>query len=417
MTTSKISGPRSNRREETQKLTDWRWVRLGDCVAKIGSGFTPLGGHAVYQSSGAPLIRSQNVHMNRFEPNGLAFISDEQSAEMESSQVLAGDVLLNITGASIGRVCVAPTEYCPANVNQHVCIIRSDGTLDSELLSFYFASHEFQKFIMSSQAGATRQALTKAMIEKFRVPYAELSEQRRIAAQLREQMTAVEHARAAVQAQLDAAQTLPAALLRAVFESGKWKWLRIDELTETCSGTTPSRSRQDFYGGRIPWVKTGELVDGIIHDTEEHITETALRETSLRLLPKNTLLIAMYGQGQTRGRTALLACEATTNQACYAILPNEHFDPKFLQLWFQFSYARLRQASEGRGGNQSNFNGKVLGAEKVPLPTIPEQQAIITRLDAELTAVRTLVETLETRLAEIELLPPALLRRAFNGEN
>ena len=399
--------------EKSNTQNGWRWIRLGDHVAKIGSGFTPLGGHKVYQTSGTPLIRSQNVHMNRFEPDGLAFISDDQNGEMESSKVLAGDVLLNITGASIGRVCVAPAKYSPANVNQHVCIIRGDGSLNSEFLSFYFASHEFQKFIMSSQAGATRQALTKTMIENFRVPFAELDEQRRIVSRLREQMAEVERARAAVQAQLDAAAILPTALLRSVFESRKWKWIRVDELTDTCSGTTPSRSRQDFYGGKIPWVKTGELVDGIIHDTGEHLTETALHETSLRLLPKNTLLIAMYGQGQTRGRTALLACEATTNQACFAILPNEKFDPKFLQLWFQFSYARLRQASEGRGGNQSNFNGKVLGAEQVPLPPIPEQHAIVARLDAELTAARTLVETLETRLAEIELLPATLLRDAF----
>jgi type I restriction enzyme S subunit len=167
----------------------------------------------------------------------------------------------------------------------------------------------------------------------------------------------------------------------------------------------------------VPWVKTGELVDGIIHDTKEHITETALRETSLRLLPKHTLLIAMYGQGQTRGRTALLACEATTNQACFAILPNDKFETKFLQLWFQFSYARLRQASEGRGGNQSNFNGKVLGAEKVPLPPVSEQRAIIKRLDSELSAAQQICATLETRLAEIERLPAALLRTAFNGHN
>jgi type I restriction enzyme S subunit len=113
----------------------------------------------------------------------------------------------------------------------------------------------------------------------------------------------------------------------------------------------------------------------------------------------------------------LLACEATTNQACFAILPNDNFDPNFLQLWFQFSYARLRQASNGRGGNQSNFNGKVLGAEKVPLPPIPEQRAIAARLAAEATAARTLVEKLEMRLAEIELLPATLLRSAFSQQN
>ena len=90
--------------------TGWRWVRLGDHVTKVGSGVTPLGGHASYKRAGIPLIRSQNVHLNRFNPDGLAFISTEQDAEMETSRVQPGDVLLNITGASIGRVCVVPTE-------------------------------------------------------------------------------------------------------------------------------------------------------------------------------------------------------------------------------------------------------------------------------------------------------------------
>src|SRR5207245_1195041 len=101
------------------------------------------------------------VHMNRFAPDGLVYITVDQDAEMEGSRVQPNDVLLNITGASIGRVCVVPDELCPANVNQHVSIIRLDDTLSPHFVAYYLASPKFQEFIDDSQAGATRQALTK----------------------------------------------------------------------------------------------------------------------------------------------------------------------------------------------------------------------------------------------------------------
>ena len=148
----------------------WQWVRLGDHVTKVGSGITPRGGQASYQRSGVPLIRSQNVHMNRFVAEGIAFISPEQDEQMEGSRVFPEDILLNITGASIGRVCVVPQEVCPANVNQHVSIIRGDGSFDPAFISHFLSIPDFQKQILDSQAGATRQALTKTLIEDFRIP-------------------------------------------------------------------------------------------------------------------------------------------------------------------------------------------------------------------------------------------------------
>ncbi len=127
--------------EQNQELpAGWRWVRLSDHIRKIGSGLTPSGGQSVYVASGIPLIRSQNVLMNGFTTEGLAYISSDIDEEMSQSRVYEGDVLLNITGASIGRVCVAPAELCPANVNQHVCIIRTNGSIDSRFLAYYLSS-------------------------------------------------------------------------------------------------------------------------------------------------------------------------------------------------------------------------------------------------------------------------------------
>ncbi len=200
------------------QASGWETVRLGDFVSKIGSGITPSGGQAVYVDEGIPLIRSQNVHPMHFEPAGLAFITVEQDEAMRLSRVEPGDVLLNITGASIGRACVVPRERCPANVNQHVSIIRSEpDAFDSDFLCAFLCHPTFQRFIWESQAGATRPALTKEMIEQFQVPKPAIADQRRIAADLGHKLAAAEGVIARCREELAAIESLPAALLREAF--------------------------------------------------------------------------------------------------------------------------------------------------------------------------------------------------------
>ena len=204
----------------------WKWIRLGDHVTKIGSGITPRGGYATYLKSGIPLIRSQNIHMNRFDYEGLAHISEEQDKAMKLSRVLQSDVLLNITGASIGRVCIVPSKLCPANVNQHVVIIRTDGSFEPTFLAYYISNPDFQKYILDTEVGATRQALTKTSIEDFKIPLPPLPEQKRIVGIVSDRLSTIDKARAATEAQLKTAKALPAAYLRQVFDSPeaqKWK--------------------------------------------------------------------------------------------------------------------------------------------------------------------------------------------------
>jgi type I restriction enzyme S subunit len=190
---------------------------LGQHVTKIGSGITPRGGQSTYLDTGIALIRSQNVHVNRFVRDGLAYISTEQDHRMRGTRVLPGDVLLNITGASIGRACVVPTELCPANVNQHVSIVRCKATVLPAFLSYYIACPSTQQLIAAAQAGATKQALTKTMIAALPIPIPPLDEQRRIGAILSEQMAAAERTRMMLEQELKTISALPPALLRRAF--------------------------------------------------------------------------------------------------------------------------------------------------------------------------------------------------------
>lgn len=140
-------------------------------TTKIGSGSTPRGGKSVYLSSGIPLVRSLNVRWNEFTYEELAYITEETHQRMISTEVKPGDVFLNITGASIGRSCCAPEQICPANVNQHVMIIRPiHERLRSRFLMYWLTSPNTQDFILNTQAGATRQALTKAQVQNLNIP-------------------------------------------------------------------------------------------------------------------------------------------------------------------------------------------------------------------------------------------------------
>ncbi len=149
----------------------WRKVTLGSITTKIGSGATPRGGDAAYQSEGITLIRSLNVYDDRFDDDGLAFISDEQAAALANVSVEPKDILLNITGASVCRCCMAPERYLPARVNQHVMIIRADpAKADPFFVHAAINSDERKRQLLSyAQKGSTREALTKETVSNFEI--------------------------------------------------------------------------------------------------------------------------------------------------------------------------------------------------------------------------------------------------------
>lgn len=160
----------------------WEKKKLGEVSTKIGSGATPKGGQANYRVNGVSLIRSMNVHDREFKEKNLAFIDDCQAKELSNVIVQEGDVLLNITGASVARCCVAPKIYLPARVNQHVAIIRSKKEIiDPAFLSLLLTSNTYKKqLLVTGEQGATRQAITKTQIEAFEVCFPLLPEQQSI---------------------------------------------------------------------------------------------------------------------------------------------------------------------------------------------------------------------------------------------
>ncbi|TVL33706.1 restriction endonuclease subunit S [Shewanella algae] len=162
---------------------NWPNVALGKYCSKIGSGATPKGGNSVYLDSGEiTLIRSQNIYNEGFKSDGLVYITPEAAQKLKNVIIEPNDVLINITGDSVARVCLAPKEHLPARVNQHVAIIRVDPKeFDHRYLRYYLTSLKMQSYLLTiASSGATRNALTKSMLESLEVSKPPLDIQKKI---------------------------------------------------------------------------------------------------------------------------------------------------------------------------------------------------------------------------------------------
>lgn len=181
---------------------EWPVERIKDIANKIGSGVTPEGGASNYLDDGIPLLRSQNVHFDGLRLDDVAFISEETHNEMAGSQLKPRDVLLNITGASIGRCTFVSEDFGEGNVNQHVCIIRGNHKIDYCFLAAFLSSPIGQGQILSSFTGASRQGLSHKELGLIRIPLPSVEEQRKVVAVLEEQKSRENQVRTNIESQI-----------------------------------------------------------------------------------------------------------------------------------------------------------------------------------------------------------------------
>jgi type I restriction enzyme S subunit len=226
----------------TQKGEGWVEKTLVKLTDKIGSGATPRGGQKAYKQKGISLIRSLNVYDRHFNENKLAFIDDEQAEKLSNVVVEKGDVLFNITGASIARCCVAPSKYLPARVNQHVSILRPrKKELSTELLCYLMTSRPYKDHLLGigDEGGSTRQAITKAQLQNLVVAFpASLNEQADVVAQLDALADESKRLEVVYQQKLEALVELKQSILQKAF-AGELTALPEKEIDEAASNAHP----------------------------------------------------------------------------------------------------------------------------------------------------------------------------------
>lgn len=189
-----------------------------------------------------------------------------------------------------------------------------------------------------------------------------------------------------------------------------WKLSTIEEIANVSSGGTPSRKNDTYWNGSIPWVTTSEIKFNIIKDTSEKITEKGLANSSAKLFPVDTILMAMYGQGKTRGKVAKLGIEASTNQACAAIVLHPGYEVDYYYQFLVSQYENIREMANS--GGQENLSGGIVKSIQVPVPPFPEQNKIAQILSTWDKAIT----TTEQLLANSQQQKKALMQQLLTGK-
>jgi type I restriction enzyme S subunit len=193
-----------------------------------------------------------------------------------------------------------------------------------------------------------------------------------------------------------------------------WVWCRLNELADVGTGATPLKSQVSYYkNGTIPWITSSSTGTSIINHAETFITEKALSETNCKMYPKETLILAMYGQGKTRGQISELNIDATINQACAAIVLYrfEKYMKQYLKLFFQKYYLEIRELAAG--GAQPNLNLQKVKSTPIPLPPLEEQKRIVEKVEKLMATCDALELEVQNSKTETEKLMQSVLKEAF----
>ncbi|MFM2167261.1 MAG: hypothetical protein RIS79_1632 [Verrucomicrobiota bacterium] len=403
------------------------WVKkpLGEVTTKIGSGATPLGGEAAYKKEGIALFRSLNVYDDGFREEGLARIDDQQAARLSNVIVEPNDVLLNITGASVARCCVAPEGLLPARVNQHVSIIRPrPKILDSAFLHYLLIAPDCKKTLLNTgeEGGSTRQAITKAQLQDFVIEFPEsLAEQQRIVGVLDEAMAGIATARAHAETNLQNARALFESHLHAVFTQRGPGWVETT-LDQATGGvfTGPFGSllhKHDYIENGIPLVNPAHITDtGIEPDMRKTVSDATAKRLENYIMRAGDLVIGRRGE---MGRCALVT-EVEDGWLCgtgsFFIRPSDRCDMGYLVRYLRSEGCRKQLDALAGGAVMPNLSNTSLGGLSLFLPPVPEQKKILSELDALSAETQRLAALYERKLAALEELKKSLLHQAFAGE-
>ena len=357
---------------------EWEKCKLGELAVKVGSGSTPKGGNAVYTTSGHCFVRSQNVGMGHLILNDIAYIDELTHQKQKSTELRTNDVLLNITGASIGRTALATEEINGGNVNQHVCIIRTNGNVEPSFICDYIQTSKIQKYIQSLQTGGSREGLNFEQIRSFPINIPTVEEQVKIA-----KLLSLINERIATQSKLiEDLKKLKSAIIDYAINSLDTDFAKFSSLYEMAGeGGTPTTSNASFYdNGKIPFVKIDDLKKKYLTENKDFITELGLQKSSAWLVPTRSIL---FSNGATIGEITITTYPVCTKQGILGIVPKPNIDVEFLYYFMSSSYFRKAVSRIVTEGTMKTAYLKDINNIRCPIPK-KEKQLDIAKMPSAL---------------------------------
>lgn len=439
------------------KHTSWERVRLGD-VAHLVNGFA-FKSSAFNESEGMPIVRIRDVTSGSAGTFYRGPTDDPRMTFIEDGQIAIGmDGDFNSRLWSGGR----------ALLNQRVCTVQADEEFYSQRLLSY-ALPGYLRLINEHTSAVTVKHLSSFTVRDIPLPLPPLNEQRRIVKKidtlfaeldkgeesLRQVQTLLARYRqsvlkAAVTGELTADWRAERAgklehgrdLLERILQTRRetwegrgifkepsapatdglpdipegWIWCSTEQLAQVQTGATPRKAESRFYaGGKVPWITSTAVNSELITEPQDYITDAAIVETNAKLFPAGTLIVAMYGEGKTRGKVSQLGIDAATNQACAALLV-EHLPAPvrdFLKTFYLYNYESIRLLSSG--GVQPNLNLGLISRTAVPLASEEELSEIGRRIETEFMRIREAEDHCGAAGKRSTALRQSILKDAFSG--
>ncbi|WP_446663044.1 restriction endonuclease subunit S [Geobacillus sp. CCR] len=419
---------------------NWVWVRSGH-VAKWGSGGTPSRKRLEYYGGDIPWIKTGELNDGII--TGSEETITEEGLQKSSAKIFPkGSIVIAMYGATIGRLGILGID---AATNQACAVGQPYEFLDSKYMFYYFFARRSD--LVALGKGGAQPNISQTIIKDFPFALPPLNEQKRIADKIERLFAKIDEAKRLIEEVKESIERRRAVMLEKAFKGqlgtndpseksiletsddlsekdvipkeqwpyevpGNWVWVRSGHVAKWGSGGTPSRKRLEYYGGDIPWIKTGELNDGIITGSEETITEEGLQKSSAKIFPKGSIVIAMYGA--TIGRLGILGIDAATNQACAVGQPYEFLDSKYM--FYYFFARRSDLVALGKGGAQPNISQTIIKDFPFALPPLNEQKRIAKKLDNLLEKLENEKQLVLAAEEKLDLVKQSVLQKAFRGE-
>jgi len=387
---------------------------LCDPDAPITYGVLKPGDYVV---DGIPLLQIKDLLGNINDIDSLHRISSELDHEYRRSRIATNDILISLVG-TVGRLGLVPKKIDGSNIHRNLGRIRTNHY---EFLIHYLNSDIAKNQIGLSSSGSSQSALNLTVLRALKVPVPPLPEQRKIVNILGTWDKAISTTERLIDNSKQQKKALMQQLLtgkkRLLDDLGKpfegeWKEVTVGLVASLTAGGTPSTKHPEYWGGDILWMNSGEVNLKQVYGVVGRITELGLQKSSTKEIPENSVLIALAGQGKTRGTVAINRIKLCTNQSIAAIMPNEQkLDSNFLYFNLDDRYQELRSMSTGDGG-RGGLNLSILKSIKLKLPSLMEQQRIatvLTNADKE-------IKLLEQQLADLKLEKKALMQQLLTGK-
>ena len=402
----------------------WTTKTFGEVFNRLQYGFTAKAAHNV---AGVRFLRITDLENG--EINWSTVPSCEQVDDLKRYSLKNGDFVF----ARSGSIEKAARITKPPNAVFASYLIRGTplNKEHADWLAWFVRSPHYLEQVRAASAGIGLSNVNAKKLTSITVPFpASKTERRRIVVKLDSLFKRSKSAREELARIPKLVERYRDAILATAFGGAltakwrastsrrleDWKPTSIGEIAAVGTGATPKRGNQRFYeNGTVPWVTSGAVNEAIVDHAEQMITKAALKETNCKVFPPGTLLVAMYGEGQTRGKVSILEIHAATNQALAAVSVRDPkiVSSKFIFWFFRANYFQLRR--KAAGGVQPNLNLGLIKATALRLPSIEEQHEIVRCIEQLLQRVESLTRDASRPLELLDRLEQATLAKAYNG--